>query len=127
MKKKNQKNKEADAPVIYGDPVYDADEDIYAREKKIELKEAGDDSGDLFDQEINPGAGLDVPGAEIDNRDEGVGSEDEEEIVLDDVVDEEVVATDEVLNREITLLDKEEAGLEVVLVFKVVGMADVEV
>jgi len=57
----------------------------------------------------------------------GVGSEDEEEIVLDDVVDEEVVATDEVLNREITLLDEEEASFEVVLVFKVVGMADVEV
>ena len=78
MKKKKQKKNEAAAPVIYGDPVYGADEDIYANDKRIELKEGDADSEDLFVQKINPGAGLDIPGTEMDDRDEGVGSEDEE-------------------------------------------------
>jgi hypothetical protein len=61
-----------------GNPVYSASEDIYNREKKESIDgdivpgEKGGDADSLFD------TGLDVPGSELDDKDELVGSEDEE-------------------------------------------------
>src|SRR4051812_34738343 len=65
-------------PPIYGDPIYEAEDDIYTRSKKIEPGAEVDDMGDTMDEEINPGADLDVPGTEMDDADERNGSEDEE-------------------------------------------------
>jgi len=61
-----------------GNPVYSASEDIYNREKKESIDgdiipgTKGGESDSLFD------TGLDVPGSELDDKDELVGSEDEE-------------------------------------------------
>jgi hypothetical protein len=60
-------------------PIYKAEDDIYSREKEEPLEDedhpgkkrsAGNDKG--------PGDDLDVPGAELDDRDEATGEEDEE-------------------------------------------------
>lgn len=48
-------------------PQYDAQDDIYSQEKKVDLPEADDEE-----------MGLDVPGAELDDADEATGNEDEE-------------------------------------------------
>ena len=49
-------------------PQYDAKDDIYAHEKKVRVKpEENENSTDL-----------DVPGAELDDKDEAIGEEDEE-------------------------------------------------
>ena len=53
---------------IWGDPEYSAGEDIYARNKKVE---PGDETTEVPE-------GLDVPGAELDDKDEEIGEEDEE-------------------------------------------------
>lgn len=58
-----------DYPPQEGDPIYGAEEDIYTRNKKEQLKEDSDNS-------LN--SGLDVPGAELDDEGELVGAEDEE-------------------------------------------------
>jgi hypothetical protein len=78
MKKKKRDKEQSGIPIIYGDPIYDADEDIYAKGKKLALRDEGDESDDVKDHEINPGGDLDVPGTEEDDADEKVGSEDEE-------------------------------------------------
>lgn len=56
----------------YGNPEYSASEDIYARGEKVEpsLEE------DKMASEV--GQDLDVPGADLDNAEEEIGSEDEE-------------------------------------------------
>jgi hypothetical protein len=83
MDKKNKKTEEEKSkPKVYGDPEYDASEDIYSREEKID----SDDLDDL-DDDLKPtkkkskkkiGDDLDVPGSELDDADEKIGEEDEE-------------------------------------------------
>jgi hypothetical protein len=53
---------------VWGNPEYSSGEDIYANAKKEELSE---------EPEKLP-EGLDVPGAELDDKDEEIGEEDEE-------------------------------------------------
>jgi hypothetical protein len=53
---------------VWGDPEYGPEDDIYAHEKKEELS----------DETTDVPEGLDVPGAELDDKDEEIGEEDEE-------------------------------------------------
>lgn len=64
MDKKKAKKKKDDLP---GNPVYPAKDDIYSHEKAEEYKEEDDAVKDL-----------DIPGSELDDRDEKIGEEDEE-------------------------------------------------
>jgi hypothetical protein len=50
-------------------PIYKKEDDIYKKAKEEHLEE---------DELGNSGAGLDVPGAELDDADENIGEEDEE-------------------------------------------------
>jgi len=77
MDKKSKKTTDKASPKVYCDPVYGANEDIYAQGKNV---------GDL-DDEIKPkgkaksnlaGEDLDIPGADLDDADEVIGEEDEE-------------------------------------------------
>ena len=67
-------------PIVWGNPEYESEDDIYSKEKKLPLLEQGDE----FDENENagraalPGDDLDVPGAELDDLDEITGNEDEE-------------------------------------------------
>lgn len=54
-------------------PIYTADEDIYKKEKEIPFKEEDEDK--ITAEFSND---LDVPGAELDDKDEEIGEEDEE-------------------------------------------------
>lgn len=73
-----KKNKQApeDKQEFPGYPHYDAEEDIYAQEDKIPDERTGQDPAG----EENPAmdVGLDVPGAELDDASEAIGTEDEE-------------------------------------------------
>ncbi len=51
-------------------PIYDKEDDIYSKEKEEHFED--DES------KKNSGAGLDVPGSELDDADENIGEEDEE-------------------------------------------------
>ena len=50
-------------------PIYKKEDDIYSKEKEEPLED---------DDLENSGAGLDIPGAELDDADENIGEEDEE-------------------------------------------------
>ena len=52
-------------------PIYKSEDDIYSREKEEHLEE-NDES------EIDPGINIDVPGSELDDKEENIGKEDEE-------------------------------------------------
>lgn len=67
---RNQKISGDETP---GYPVYAPSEDIYNREKK-DTHINPDDNSEI----IEPTDGLDVPGAELDDKDEAIGKEDEE-------------------------------------------------
>ncbi|MEP6746383.1 MAG: hypothetical protein ABJB86_01585 [Bacteroidota bacterium] len=76
MDKKPKKSDE-ETPKVYGDPVYGPNEDIYAQGEKI--GEVGDDKKPAHKINSNlAGEDLDIPGAELDDEDEGIGEEDEE-------------------------------------------------
>jgi len=65
----------------YGNPEYDANEDIYSRSEKLLFKEDEDASNAQDDDGSKKrltGEDLDVPGAELDDEDELLGEEDEE-------------------------------------------------
>lgn len=66
-KKKKSPEKAIDAKV-FGNPDYPASEDIYSHDKKQSLAEQKDQAGN----------DLDVPGSELDDKDELIGEEDEE-------------------------------------------------
>ncbi|MDX2001906.1 MAG: hypothetical protein SFW35_05725 [Chitinophagales bacterium] len=78
-----EKRQEEDLP---GYPHYPASEDIYSQEDKTMNIDADNDAGILETGEIVPEnaneetsiAGLDVPGAELDDDSEAIGAEDEE-------------------------------------------------
>ena len=60
-------------------PIYKKEDDIYSREKEeplVDEEEAGKIKS--VGSEKNQGDDLDVPGAELDDADEGIGEEDEE-------------------------------------------------
>jgi hypothetical protein len=79
MDKKN-KEEESKKPKIYGDPEYDASEDIYSKGEKAESI-GGDDNPKLEKRKKKKPLAtddLDVPGEELDDSDEEIGEEDEE-------------------------------------------------
>ena len=83
MKRKKQTGKDDQsekAPIVYGDPVYGAADDIYSREARVPLSEEGDefDDSENTGRKALPGDELDVPGSELDDQEEKIGSEDEE-------------------------------------------------
>ncbi|HLX94016.1 MAG TPA: hypothetical protein VKR32_20170 [Puia sp.] len=53
---------------VWGDPEYGPKDDIYSHGKKVE-------PGDETTEKVK---GLDVPGGDLDDRDEKIGEEDEE-------------------------------------------------
>ncbi len=67
-KSKQKKTKSGDDKKFPGYPQYPAKDDIYEQEEKKPLTEA----------EKNYSMGLDVPGSELDDKDEAIGEEDEE-------------------------------------------------
>jgi hypothetical protein len=74
--KKENEEKPGQKPV-YGNPEYDASEDIYSKEKKLTI---GDDDDAILGTpgKLRTGTELDVPGSELDDADEQIGEEDEE-------------------------------------------------
>jgi hypothetical protein len=90
MKAKENKNQSGDTKELPGYPLYPASEDIYERgkeeidldpEKPGQKKDVDEENGKLneltFDDEAM-GGDLDVPGSELDDKQENIGSEDEE-------------------------------------------------
>lgn len=73
---KKKKQVPEDKQEFPGYPHYHAQEDIYAQEDKIPDERTGQDPAG----EENPAmdVGLDVPGAELDDASEAIGTEDEE-------------------------------------------------
>ena len=67
--KKNTAENKEEQKEVFGDPVYSADDDIYARAKKESIKD---------EDEAPLSRGLDVPGSELDDENEQIGEEDEE-------------------------------------------------
>ncbi|HLK30806.1 MAG TPA: hypothetical protein VKT28_19670 [Puia sp.] len=80
MDKKKKSEEENSKPKIYGDPEYDASEDIYNKGEKAGSID-GDDNPKLEKKKTKNKLGdndLDVPGSELDDADEAIGEEDEE-------------------------------------------------
>ena len=77
---KKSEEKENSKPKIYGNPEYDASEDIYSQDEKVDSDDLDDDSKveKRKSKKKLPGDDLDVPGAELDDADEKIGEEDEE-------------------------------------------------
>ena|SRR5215468_4107255 len=78
-KKRETKPERADDDKKYPLPIYKATDDIYNREKEQPLKD--EDDGEAIKSDNNakdPEDDLDIPGAELDNKDEAIGEEDEE-------------------------------------------------
>lgn len=61
-----------------GYPVYPSDEDIFLNEKKVTFDESKPDGIKKTHSDSSLDAGLDIPGAELDDADELIGEEDEE-------------------------------------------------
>lgn len=61
---------------------YDSSEDIFEQQKEVAMDENGNviEEGNLRDQNFYDGMemDLDVPGSDLDDEQEGIGSEDEE-------------------------------------------------
>lgn len=61
---------------------YDSSEDIFEQQKEVAMDENGNviEEGNLRDQNFYDGMemDLDVPGSDLDDKQEGIGSEDEE-------------------------------------------------
>jgi hypothetical protein len=71
-----QSGKDKPAPV-YGNPEYSAADDIYNKEKRIDLSDS-DEQPVKGITSSNTGEDLDIPVAGLDDRDEIIGEEDEE-------------------------------------------------
>ena len=59
-------------------PVYRKEDDIYNQEREEHLEDKDSIGMRIGNEERGVGAGLDIPGAELDNSDEAIGEEDEE-------------------------------------------------
>jgi hypothetical protein len=79
-KRKTKDETVVKAPIVYGDPEYTAEEDIYSKANKVVFREEGDefDTENVPEENKLPGEDLDVPGSELDDADEKTGQEDEE-------------------------------------------------
>lgn len=88
---KKKENKKEDGKELPGYPHYPESDDIYSQEKEeieIDPEHPGElkKNEDLSDKELNEldfeddmtGGDLDVPGTELDDEQEDIGSEDEE-------------------------------------------------
>jgi hypothetical protein len=65
---------------LYGNPDYNINEDIYSRDEKLSFDDEGNVT-EIDNEETEnplPGDDLDIPGAELDDDEEGIGEEDEE-------------------------------------------------
>lgn len=71
---KEPKNKEKEE--FPGYPHYPKDEDIFDQEERVEDERVG--QYDVEGKEKSLDDGLDIPGAELDDQQEEIGSEDEE-------------------------------------------------
>jgi hypothetical protein len=74
-------NKEENDENLSGYPSYKANEDIYNKyqqEKDINPEDISKNKKDNNNKEISLGNDLDVPGSELDDKQEAIGSEDEE-------------------------------------------------
>lgn len=79
MNKKNvSKNAGSKQEEEFPLPVYSAKDDIYSREKKEAFEEESPEVKGSNDKGKSPGDNLDIPGAELDDKDEVIGEEDEE-------------------------------------------------
>lgn len=85
MPNKEENDKDVTENSIPGNPIYSAEDDIYAHEKKESFEEGmleDVDRAKNAEEEIPDPAsldkGLDVPGADLDDVDEIIGEEDEE-------------------------------------------------
>jgi len=78
-KKREQKTERLDEDKKFPLPIYKAGDDIYNRKKELPLKDE-DDLGEIKSDNNAKGRedDLDIPGAELDNKDEAIGEEDEE-------------------------------------------------
>ncbi len=61
-----------------GYPVYPSDEDIFQKDQKVAFDESEIPGEKKLKSDSGFDAGLDVPGAELDDADELIGEEDEE-------------------------------------------------
>lgn len=60
-------------------PIYNKEDDIYNQEEEVPLDNSGRPAKKIAQKKDRDTADdLDVPGAELDNRDEAIGEEDEE-------------------------------------------------
>ena len=77
---KNQPGEQASQPPVYGNPEYPEKDDIYSRDKKEPFLDSDELPLSHGKNIKNPltGEDLDIPGAELDDRDEDIGEEDEE-------------------------------------------------
>jgi hypothetical protein len=73
----NKETKTANGKVVFGNPEYSAEDDIYSREKKESLDEVEPPTA-IAGETNTEGSGLDVPGSELDDAEEKTGEEDEE-------------------------------------------------
>jgi hypothetical protein len=76
LKKENEEK--LNQKPVYGNPEYDATEDIYSKEKKLTISDDDDAAIRGTASKLRTGADLDVPGSELDDADEQIGEEDEE-------------------------------------------------
>jgi hypothetical protein len=59
-------------------PIYNEEEDIYSKEKKVGFEEEELSARIKLKAKENQGNDLDIPGSELDDADEEIGEEDEE-------------------------------------------------
>jgi hypothetical protein len=77
--KRDQKSEHRDDDKKFPLPIYNAADDIYNREKEQPLKDEGDVEEIKSDNNAkDPEDDLDIPGAELDDKYEAIGEEDEE-------------------------------------------------
>jgi hypothetical protein len=79
---KNKKDSAKEKEEVFGDPIYESNEDIYSKGEKDEDLDIDSDpdrqSRRKAKADKSPGDDLDVPGSELDDDDEEIGEEDEE-------------------------------------------------
>jgi|HubBroStandDraft_5_1064220.scaffolds.fasta_scaffold189282_2 hypothetical protein len=75
-----KKDEEIPKTKVYGDPAYDAADDIYSKSKKVESVDADDNPKleKIKSKKKQGDSDLDIPGSELDDADEAIGEEDEE-------------------------------------------------
>jgi len=75
-KTKDVKKEAGKSDPPYTDNIYDRKDDIYSRAKEEQFEEDASGEDKPVDDDLAPG--LDIPGAELDDKLEEIGEEDEE-------------------------------------------------